>query len=56
MKKTDLLKSILRKSFKSRKKFEDETTSHKRGILVLLFAKATSEIQIHAVKKNFTSK
>ena len=33
---TNRLKSILRKSFKSRKEFEDEITSHKRGIMLSL--------------------
>ena len=39
---TNILKSM-RKSFKSSKEFEDETTSHKRGLM--LCANATCDIQ-----------
>ena len=41
---TNILKSIMRKSFKSRKEFEDErTTTHKRGLM--LCANETCDIQ-----------
>jgi len=47
---TNSLKSILRKRFESREEFEDETTPHKRRIL--LFVKATCAIQRAMWSKN----